>query len=126
MSDVIVSCRMTEKVTQVGPYKVPPGTIVFPCLYSVLMYSGNWDDPHKFDPDRWLKDPNYATDPATGVPRFVPFGIGPKACVAQHLAMVQCKVGGQGWLHMELLHDCLCHGSGRTSVVSNGRLMPVA
>lgn len=85
---------MSEKVTQVGPYKVPAGTIVFPCLYSLLMYSGNWEDPHKFDPERWLRDPNYATDPATGVPRFVPFGIGPKACIAQHLAMVQCKVGG--------------------------------
>lgn len=84
--------RMTEKVTQVGPYKVPPGVIVFPCLYSILMYSKNWDDPHKFDPDRWMNDPAYATDPSTGVPRFIPFGVGPKACIAQQLAMVQCKV----------------------------------
>jgi hypothetical protein len=45
----------------------------------------------QFKPERW-QDPSYATDPATGVPRFVPFGIGPKACVAQQLAMVQCKV----------------------------------
>lgn len=38
---------MTSKVTRVGPYRVPTGTIVFPCLYSILMYSGNWDDPHQ-------------------------------------------------------------------------------
>jgi cytochrome P450 len=45
----------------------------------------------QFKPERWL-DPSYATDPNTGSPRFVPFGIGPKACVAQQMAMVQCKV----------------------------------
>jgi cytochrome P450 len=50
----------------------------------------------QFKPERWL-DPSYATDPSTGVPRFVPFGIGPKACVAQQMAMVQCKVR-VGWL----------------------------
>eukprot|EP00775_Hariotina_reticulata_P011944 gene11944-12087_t len=67
----------------------PAGVAAAP---SILMYSGNWDNPHQFSPDRWLKDTNYATDPATGAMRFVPFGVGPKACVAQHLAMVQCKV----------------------------------
>jgi hypothetical protein len=46
----------------------------------------------QFKPERWLDNPQYATDPATGVPRFVPFGIGPKACVAQQLAYVQLKV----------------------------------
>jgi len=36
---------MTHQVTQVGPYQLPAGVIVFPCLYSILMYSGNWDKP---------------------------------------------------------------------------------
>ena len=34
---------MTEKVTQVGPYRVPAGVIVFPCLYSVLNCRANWE-----------------------------------------------------------------------------------
>eukprot|EP00878_Enallax_costatus_P000874 GHUV01001001.1.p1 GENE.GHUV01001001.1~~GHUV01001001.1.p1 ORF type:complete len:563 (+),score=98.44 GHUV01001001.1:141-1829(+) len=91
-SGVAATPRLTEKITQVGPYKLPAGVIVFPCLYSILMYSKSWDNPRTFDPSRWLDDPNYATDPRTGAARFVPFGIGPKACIAQHLAMVQCKV----------------------------------
>ena len=37
--------RMAQQTTQVGPYQVPAGTIVFPCIYSLLMYSGNWDAP---------------------------------------------------------------------------------
>lgn len=38
---------MTHQATQVGPYKVPAGVIVFPCLYSILMYSGNWEQAHQ-------------------------------------------------------------------------------
>jgi cytochrome P450 len=34
--------RLARQATQVGPYKVPAGVIVFPCLYSILTYSGNW------------------------------------------------------------------------------------
>jgi cytochrome P450 len=40
-------CSMTEKVTKVGPYQVPAGVIVFPCLYSILMYSRNWENPQQ-------------------------------------------------------------------------------
>lgn len=52
----------------------------------------------QFKPERWL-EPNAATDPASGATRFVPFGIGPKACVAQQLAYVQLKVSPSivGW-----------------------------
>jgi hypothetical protein len=39
--------RMTDKVTQVGPYRIPAGVIVFPCLYSILMHSSNWDNPRQ-------------------------------------------------------------------------------
>jgi len=56
--------------------------------------------PPQFNYERWL-EPQCASDPpSTGAPRFVPFGIGPKACVAQQLAYVQLKVcvvvGGGG------------------------------
>lgn len=29
----------------VGPYKLPAGVVVFPCLHTVMNYSGNWEDP---------------------------------------------------------------------------------
>lgn len=38
---------MTTKPTQVGPYRVPAGVIVFPCLFSILNYSGNWNRPQQ-------------------------------------------------------------------------------
>jgi hypothetical protein len=43
-------CRITQQETQVGPYRVPEGVIVFPCLYSILMHSANWDQPTEVRP----------------------------------------------------------------------------
>ena len=45
----------------------------------------------QFRPERWL-EPNSSVHPETGANRFTPFGIGPKACVAQQLAYTQLKV----------------------------------
>jgi cytochrome P450 len=40
-------CRMCHQATRVGRYTVPAGVIVFPCMYSIHMYSANFDDPHE-------------------------------------------------------------------------------
>ncbi len=34
--------RLTERPTQVGPYLIPKGVIVFPCLHVINNWSGNW------------------------------------------------------------------------------------
>jgi cytochrome P450 len=39
--------RLTEKPTKVGPYMLPKGVIVFPCLYVINNWSGNWEEPRK-------------------------------------------------------------------------------
>jgi hypothetical protein len=41
------ACRMVEQPTQVGPYLVPPGVIVFPNLYAIMNYSSNWQQPEQ-------------------------------------------------------------------------------
>eukprot|EP00877_Chromochloris_zofingiensis_P000303 jgi/Chrzof1/10273/Cz04g35070.t1 len=84
------SPRVVEAPTMVGPYKLPAGVVVFPCLHTVMNYSGNWEDPQTFNPDRWLND-NAAVHPATGAPRFMPFSLGPKSCAGQHLALLETK-----------------------------------
>jgi hypothetical protein len=43
----VVHCRMVEQPTRVGPYLVPPGVIVFPNLYAIMNYSGNWQQPEQ-------------------------------------------------------------------------------
>jgi cytokinin trans-hydroxylase len=80
--------RLTEKPTQLGPYLVPPGVTVFPCLYVVNTYSGHWGpDALDFKPQRW-QDPSAGIDPVSGAPRFLPFSSGPKNCIGGPLGQV--------------------------------------
>lgn len=87
--------RLTERPIVVAGVRVPAGVTVLPCLYVLLNYSGNWEEPEKFEPERWL--PGGAGDGASadtgGGARgaFIPFSLGPKRCVGQHLALQQCK-----------------------------------
>ncbi|KAI8469292.1 MAG: cytochrome P450 [Monoraphidium minutum] len=95
------SPRLTERPTRVGPYMVPAGVMVFPCLHVINNWSGNWEDPRKFTPDRWLVppgSPDPALDPASGAPRFLPFSSGPKACIGGALGLVAVRTAAAALL----------------------------
>jgi hypothetical protein len=59
----------------------------------------------QFRPERWL-EPNSSVHPETGANRFTPFGIGPKACVAQQLAYTQLKVGADSCFYFCGYFNC--------------------
>jgi len=84
-------CRLTEKATRIGPYLVPAGVNVFPSLFVLNNYSGNWGpDAREFKPERW-QDPNAGIDPITSAPRFLPFSAGPKKCIGMALGQVAVR-----------------------------------
>eukprot|EP00877_Chromochloris_zofingiensis_P013984 jgi/Chrzof1/883/Cz01g32180.t1 len=91
MLQIAASYRITTEAVRIGPYTFPPGIIVFPNLYCIMNYSGNWENPTRFDPSRWSES-QAALDSKTGSQRFVPFSIGPKACAGQQLALMELKV----------------------------------
>jgi hypothetical protein len=37
-------------VTEMGPYKVPEGIVVWPMIYALQNSLHNWDDPEDFNP----------------------------------------------------------------------------
>jgi cytochrome P450 len=70
---------------EVGGYVIPARSIVLLSPFAVHR-DGRWyDDPERFDPDRWLpgrevERPKFA---------YIPFGGGPRVCIGEHFARME-------------------------------------
>ena len=69
----------------VGGFSLPAKTDVLISPYLVQRHPAHWPDAERFDPDRFL--------PANSAGRnrfaYLPFGLGPRACIGEHLALVE-------------------------------------
>jgi cytochrome P450 len=72
----------------VGDYAVKSGSSVLVNIYLAHRLPEFWDEPHTFDPDRFLPQNSI------GRPRYayLPFGGGPRQCIGAALAVVQLKL----------------------------------
>ncbi|MEO3854926.1 cytochrome P450 [Acrocarpospora sp. B8E8] len=70
---------------EVGGYHVPAGSDVLVCPYTLHRHPEFWNEPEKFDPERF--DPGVQS----GRPRYayIPFGAGPRFCVGNNLGMME-------------------------------------
>jgi enediyne biosynthesis protein E7 len=69
----------------IGGFALPAGTDVLVSPYMVQRHPGYWHEPDRFDPDRFLPEASASRN------RFVylPFGLGPRACIGEHLAQIE-------------------------------------
>ena len=77
--------RRSIAASNLGIYALPPRTDVLISPYLIQRHPDYWPQPGTFDPDRFLPEVNAARD------RFVylPFGLGPRACIGEHLALIE-------------------------------------
>ena len=77
--------RRSIEASAVGAYTLPARTDVLVSPYLVQRHPRYWPDPARFDPDRFLPDACAARN------RFVylPFGLGPRACIGEHFALIE-------------------------------------
>jgi cytochrome P450 len=70
---------------RIGGFTLPAGTDILVSPYLVHRHPAYWPEPERFDPDRFLPEPS------AGRSRFayLPFGLGPRACIGEHLALVE-------------------------------------
>ncbi|KAJ3595878.1 hypothetical protein NHX12_002290 [Muraenolepis orangiensis] len=61
------------------------GTIIVPNMASVLCEEGQWKFPHEFNPENFLDDNGDFVKPEA----FVPFSVGPRACLGEGLARTE-------------------------------------
>ena len=77
--------RRSIASSPIGNYVLPPRTDVLISPYLIQRHPAYWPQPETFDPDRFLPEANAARN------RFVylPFGLGPRACIGEHLALIE-------------------------------------
>ncbi len=73
---------------QVGPWKIPAGSIVSICPWVMHRRPDLWEQPSRFDPERFAP----GASPTTDKYAYLPFGAGPRVCIGAQLAMMEAKI----------------------------------
>ncbi len=73
---------------ELGGYHLPRGWLAFVSPYVLHRLPQYWDDPERFDPDR------FTPARVAARPKFVhiPFGAGPRQCIGNHFALLEAHL----------------------------------
>lgn len=80
--------RMAMKDDEYSGIRIPKGSTIIAFIYGVHHSDEYWEEPQRFNPDRFLKE-NSKKRPAFS---HIPFGGGPKGCIGGNYAMMQMLV----------------------------------
>jgi cytochrome P450 len=80
--------RMVTADIEVDGYRLPAGTVAVVAIYAMHRDPALWQDPLRFDPDR------FSPERCKGRNRwqYLPFGGGPRACIGDHFAMLEATL----------------------------------
>lgn len=78
--------RTAQNPDQLGDRPVAPGDTVMLPIYSLHRNELLWDDPNRFDPERF-RDPKAIDRYA-----YIPFGNGPRVCIGAHFALQETVI----------------------------------
>jgi cytochrome P450 len=81
--------RQCVAPSRVGNVQVEPGTIVCIPVFAMHRDPGYFNDPETFDPNRFLEG---GADVDHHPYAFLPFGGGPRMCIAQRFALLEAKM----------------------------------
>ncbi|WP_442785650.1 cytochrome P450 [Actinacidiphila sp. DG2A-62] len=80
--------RIAQQEDEIGGFHVPAGADVLICPYTLQRHPDFWEDPDRFDPERFA--PGKAAKRARYA--YIPFGAGPRFCVGNTLGMMEATV----------------------------------
>eukprot|EP01113_Clastostelium_recurvatum_P024790 TRINITY_DN2962_c0_g2_i3.p1 TRINITY_DN2962_c0_g2~~TRINITY_DN2962_c0_g2_i3.p1 ORF type:complete len:268 (+),score=61.28 TRINITY_DN2962_c0_g2_i3:1-804(+) len=85
---VAYTFRTCEADDAVGGYVIPKGTTIIISPYVMHHHPAYWNEPEKFDPDRW--DDDLSVNMPAGV--YFPFWLGSRNCIGNKFAILEVKV----------------------------------
>lgn len=71
-----------------GGYKIPKDAVVISALHHIHNNPAIWDNPARFNPDRWDTDEVKQRHKAA----YIPFATGPRMCIGFNFALQEIKV----------------------------------
>ena len=84
-----VVTRMTMRDTVVDGFRIKEGTNVMVGIYTLHRDPELWDQPERFDPNRFAPEHSAGRDRW----QYLPFGGGPRTCIGDHFAMLEATLG---------------------------------
>jgi cytochrome P450 len=81
--------RLAMRDVVVDGFRIPKGTNVAVGCYAMHRDATLWEDPERFDPDRFSRERSEGRNRW----QYLPFGAGPRSCVGDHFAMLEATLG---------------------------------
>lgn len=83
-----VITRVAGRDIELAGNRIRAGTLIVIPIFAVHRHRQLWEDPDRFDPDRFLPEAegkHFRT-------QFMPFGFGPRTCIGMSFAMIEATV----------------------------------
>jgi cytochrome P450 len=80
--------RMVMDDIEVDGYRLPAGSCAIVAIYAMHRDPALWEDPLRFDPDRFSPERSKGRDRW----QYLPFGGGPRGCIGDHFAMLEATL----------------------------------
>ncbi|XP_071804883.1 cytochrome P450 3A29-like [Asterias amurensis] len=98
----VVSAREAGEDVKYDGFTIPKGTDVFFSIWLIHNDPEIWEEPEKFNPDRFSPENRENRHPCA----WLPFGVGPRNCVGMRFALLQVKMGLVRMLQNFRLETC--------------------
>ncbi len=80
--------RKALKDDQLGDYFVPAGTEVYISPYLIQRHPDLWEEPQRFNPDRFAPEQSQNRHPLA----MLPFSVGPRNCIGELFARIEMQI----------------------------------